>query len=428
MRHSIPINEVGPLAQEMALAVTKCVHCGFCLPACPTYNLLGEEMDSPRGRIILMKSVLEGEIELDEAMPYIERCLGCLGCVSACPSGVPYGELINPFRAYSFEKRSLPPGKRFSRLIEKETIPYPHRFKKIARAGRFVKPISNLLPTQFRVMIDLLPDAIPPEEKLPSFYPALGKRRARVALLTGCVQQVLAPNINWASLRVLSANGVEVVIPENQTCCGGLAFHSGDKLTASHFAQNNMQVFPEDVDAIITNAAGCGSTMREYSLLFKGSEYYQLAEQFLQRVFDISVFLHELGISPPPELNTPLTVVYQDACHLAHAQGIIKEPRELLSQIPNLTIIPLPEADMCCGSAGSYNIEQPAIAQELGKRKVRNILETNAEGVVTGNIGCLIQIRNHLTKLTENDKRVLPVWHIVEVLDMAYRGVKGVSG
>ncbi len=427
MRHAIPINEVGPLAQEMALAVTKCVHCGFCLPACPTYSLLGEEMDSPRGRIILMKSVLEGEIEIDDAMPYIDRCLACLGCVTACPSGVPYGELINPFRAYSYDRRSLPPGKRLSRLIEKETIPYPHRFKRMARVGRIGKPIANLFPAQIQAMVDLLPGSFPPEKKLPGLYPAIGKRRARVALLTGCVQQVLAPNINWATLRVLAINGVEIVIPENQSCCGGLAFHSGDKISAFSLARNNMLVFPQDVDAIITNAAGCGSTMHEYPLLFKDSEYHELAQQFSQRVFDISVFLHKLGMTPPPELAYPLTIVYQDACHLAHAQGITKEPRELLSQIPNLAIIPMAEADMCCGSAGSYNIEQPTIAHELGRRKVKNILETKAEAVVTGNIGCLIQIRNHLMKSTVEDKRTLPVWHTVEVLDMAYRRFQGDS-
>lgn len=424
MRHTIPINEIGPLAEEMASAVTKCVHCGFCLPACPTYTIMGEEMDSPRGRIILMKSVLEGEIDINDAMPYIDRCLGCLSCVSACPSGVSYGELINPFRAYTNYRRSLSRVKRISRIIQRETIPYPGRFKKIAQFGRLGKPIVGLLPEEFQAMVDLLPDSLPSPVKLPSIYPAVAKRRARVALLAGCVQQVLAPEINWATLRVLSRNGVEVVVPENQTCCGGLAFHTGDRESVLKFALKNLEAFPSDVDAIITNAAGCGSCLHEYPLLFKGTEDFDLAERFAGLVLDVSVFLVKLGISPPPELKKPLTVVYQDACHLMHAQGIMREPRELLSKIPNLTIMPLPEAEFCCGSAGSYNIEQPAIAQELGNRKVRNILSTNAEGVVTGNIGCLIQIRNHFKKSTDNDQSSPSVWHTVEILDMAYHGVE----
>lgn len=426
MRHSIPIDDIGPLAEEMAAAVTKCVHCGFCLPSCPTYNILGEEMDSPRGRIILMKSVLEGEIGLDDAMPYIDRCLGCLGCVTACPSGVPYGELLTPFRAYSNSKRTFSFSQKFSRKVTRETIPYPYRFNKVAKIGKIGKPFAALMPEQFQAMLDLLPNSLPRAQQLPSFYPAQGQRRARVALIVGCVQQVLAPSINWATLRVLSRNGVEVVIPEKQSCCGGLALHTGDQQIALSLAKNNLEAFPHDVDAIITNAAGCGSSLHEYPSLFKGTEYSSLADQFSKHVYDISVFLFELGISTPPELTKPLTIAYQDACHLAHAQGITSQPRELLLKIPNLTILPVPEAELCCGSAGSYNIEQPRIARQLGERKVRNILATNAEAVVTGNIGCLVQIKNHLNRSADKTRNPIPVWHTIELLDMAYRGFRDI--
>ncbi len=425
MKHTIPIEEYGPLATEMANAVAKCVHCGFCLPACPTYNVLHQEMDSPRGRIILMKSVLEEDIELEDAMPYIDHCLGCLSCESACPSGVPYGELLSPFRSFAENNRHRPTEERLTRWITKETLPFPERFRIAARVGKLAKPASTIFPKQFRSMLDLRPDSIPQQQDLPSVFPAEGTRRARVALQTGCVQQVLAQEINWATLRVLARNGIEVIIPKHQGCCGALAMHTGDRITARSLAVNNLNAFPDDVDAIITNAAGCGSSMQEYPLLFKGSKFEESALTFSQNIYDISVFLNEIDMVPIPPNANPITVAYHDACHLAHAQGVTQEPRELLLKVPNLTIIPLNEGDLCCGSAGSYNLEQPEIAQKLGHRKAENILNTGADAVATGNIGCLVQLRTHLSQLNGGvgaSPKQIPVWHTIELIDKAYQG------
>ena len=418
MQHDIPVETLGAMGEAMAHAVGSCVHCGFCLPACPTYSVLGEEMDSPRGRIILMKSVLEGDVDLEDALPYIDRCLGCLGCVTACPSGVSYGELIMPFRAYAQERRRRPFSDRVTRRLVLETLPYPGRFRLAALSGNLARAVQGLLPAQLRAMISLLPESLPNAQPLPEVFPAQGVRRKRVVLLAGCVQQGLAPDINWATLRVLSRNGVEVLIPHGQSCCGALALHTGEADLARQQALHNMQLFPTDVDAILTNAAGCGSGMKEYPLLFKGTPWEEQAGDFTARVLDISVFLDALGVDAPPPLPEPLQVAYHDACHLAHAQGVTSEPRRLLSGIPNLTLLNFPEADLCCGSAGTYNLEQPLTAHTLGERKARNILSSGASAVVTGNIGCLVQLRNHLAA----QGQPIPVWHTLEVLDRAYRG------
>ena len=426
MQHTIPVESLGPLGEHMAQAVEKCVHCGFCLPACPTYNVLGEEMDSPRGRIILMKSVLEGQVDLEEALPYVDRCLGCLGCVSVCPSGVPYGDLVTPFRAYAQERRHRPLAQRAARRLALDTLPYPGRFRLAAISGNAARPLRGVLPEPLRAMLDLLPASLPPAQPLPELFPAQGQRRARVALLAGCAQQALAPQINWASLRVMARNGVEVVIPRGQGCCGALALHTGELALARHQAAHNLDLFPEDVDAIITTAAGCGSGMKEYPHLFQmvadgasdEMELLERVERFARKVQDISVFLDSLGITAPPGLPQPLKLAYHDACHLAHAQRVTEAPRRLLLQIANLTLVPLPESDLCCGSAGTYNIEQPETAHLLGERKAKHILDTGAQAVTTGNIGCMVQIQKHLAGLGQP----LPVWHTLEVLDRAYHG------
>ncbi len=402
----------------MAKAVQTCVHCGFCLPACPTYNDLGNEMDSPRGRIFLMKEVLEGKCELDEALPYIDRCLGCLGCVTACPSGVPYDQLITPFRAYSEQKRHRTLFDRFLRAFVLSTLPYPRRFKWGVRTGRFAKPFAWLMPRSLRSMLDLLPSSLPAAPALPEIYSAEGTRRARVALLAGCAQQVLAPEINWATLRVLARNGVEVVIPRRQGCCGALAAHTGAGEKAKVFARHNLKAFPKDVDAIVTNAAGCGSGRHEYPLWLKGEPEEQEAQALAKRCKDVSVFLDELGLSDPPPAPEPTVIAYHDACHLGHAQKVRVQPRRLLSRIGNVRVVEVPEGDLCCGSAGTYNIEQPDVAARLGKKKAEAILETGASLIATGNIGCLTQIRTHLTLLG----RPLPTYHTMEILDRAYQG------
>jgi glycolate oxidase iron-sulfur subunit len=281
------------------------------------------------------------------------------------------------------------------------------------------KPLARLMPRQFSAMLDLLPAEAPPIDQLPAVVPAMGQRRARVALLAGCVQQVLAPSINRATIDVLTHNGVEVLIPAAQGCCGSLALHTGEARLARSLARRNFGAFPSDVDAIIINAAGCGSGIHEYGLLFAGQAEEEQAKAFAAKARDISVFLDELGILPPPPLPSPLTVAYHDACHLAHAQHVTQPPRRLLAAIPNLTVRELYEGDLCCGSAGTYNLEQPEIAHQLGQRKANNIIASGAQMVVMGNIGCMTQIRAHLAQAGQS----LPVLHTIELLAQAYAAV-----
>jgi glycolate oxidase iron-sulfur subunit len=426
MQHTIPVNQLGPTGEVMAHAVETCVHCGFCLPTCPTYVSLGEEMDSPRGRIFLMKSALEGSLTIKDTLPFVDRCLGCMACVTACPSGVKYEELLTPYRALTEKKRARSFMERLTRTLVRETLPYPARFRLAAATGKWAAPFRSLLPPALATMLSLLPETLPPDSPpLPLFYPAEGKRRARrglrarVALLAGCVQQVLAPQINWATLRVLARNGIEVVIPAGQGCCGSLMMHTGDEATARALARKNLRAFPADVDAVLTNAAGCGSGMKEYGLLFKGEKEEEAAQSLARKAKDVSEFLAEVGIETPP-VSRLIKIAYHDACHLAHAQRVTDAPRQLLRQIPNLTLLEIPEGELCCGSAGTYNIEQPALAETIGQRKAENILHTRAEAVAAGNIGCMVQIGAHLARLG----KPLPILHTVEVLDRAYRQIE----
>jgi len=417
VQHAIPIDTLGPQGEAMASAVDSCVHCGFCLPTCPTYVEMGEEMDSPRGRIFVMKEVLEGRLEVELALPYVDNCLGCQACETACPSGVRYGELITPFRAYAETRRRRAPMDRLQRALILHTLPYTRRFRAAARAGRLVKPFAGLLPDSMGAMLGLLPDRLPAPAPLPSVYPAEGERRARVALLAGCAQQVLAPDINWATLRVLARNGVEVVIPPQQGCCGALPMHTGADDQARTLARRNLEAFPDDVDAVITNAAGCGSGMKEYELLFAGTPEEDAARVFADRVLDVSVFLAQLGLrEPPPALDAPLRLAYHDACHLAHAQGVRRPPRDLLQAIAGVEIVEPDEWELCCGSAGTYNVEKPGTAAALGTRKATNLLATGAQLIATGNIGCMTQVQTHL-RAQDHD---VPVLHTLQVLDRAY--------
>lgn len=422
MRHSIPLETLGPQGPAMAEAVASCVHCGFCLPVCPTYLTLGEEMDSPRGRILLMKGALEGELAQDEVLPHVDRCLGCLACVTACPSGVEYGQLLTPFREMTDKQRSRSPLTNLLRTLVNQTLPFPARFRAAATVARYTKALNPLLPAALGTMLDLLPDHLPASVHLPAVSPAQGKPQARVALLSGCVQQVLAPAINRATVEVLTRNRVEVVIPPKQGCCGALAMHSGAANQARGLARRNFKAFDLDaVDAVVTNAAGCGSGMHEYPLLFAGEPDEEIAQRFAEKVQDISVFLDTIGLDAAPALSDPMIIAYHDACHLAHAQGIRDAPRRLLSAISNVTIVPIAEGEICCGSAGTYNIEQPQIAAQLGQQKAQAIRNTQAQAVVSGNIGCMTQIDSHLRRLGT----ALPIYHIVEVLAMAYGDTTG---
>ncbi|MDR5710044.1 MAG: heterodisulfide reductase-related iron-sulfur binding cluster [Armatimonadota bacterium] len=418
MQHAIPVERYGAAGANMARAVEACVHCGFCLPACPTYRVLGEEMDSPRGRIFLMKEALEGRLRVEEVLPYVDRCLACLGCETACPSGVRYAELVLPFRELAERKHRRPLPERLLRGLVMTILPFPGRFRMAARAGVLVRPLRRILPARPRAMLDLLPPRLPRANALPAVIPAQGKPRARVALLVGCVQQVLAPQINRAVVRVLSRNGVEVVVPRGQGCCGALALHSGFGELARRLARHNLRIFPENVDAVVANAAGCGSAMQEYGLLFRGRPEAERAAAFATSTRDVSAFLCELGFTSPPPLPRPVRVVYHDACHLLHAQRVREAPRRLLESVGNLELLEPADAEICCGSAGIYNLEHPGIAAELGRRKAQTLLSTGAEVVATGNIGCMVQLRAHLRAL----QRPLPVLHTFELLDRAYTG------
>lgn len=413
MQHDIPVIQIGDHGPPMAEAVEKCVHCGFCLPVCPTYEVMGEEMDSPRGRIFLMKEVLEGKVELDDANKFVDRCLGCVACETACPSGVGYGDLLTAFRGRAEAERRRSFGDRWLRWMMLSTLPYPGRFRWAARMGRLARPFAKWMPGRLSAMLGMLPAKLPPAETLPELTPAKGTRRARVALLATCAQQVLAPDINGATLRVLAENGVEVVTPRSQGCCGALAAHTGAIDKAKQMAIVNLKAFPTDVDAVLTNAAGCGSGMHEYPLWLRGSEHQEAAEQLASQVQDVSQFLDSLGMQPA-SLATPQRVAYHDACHLAHAQGVRAAPRRLLRNIEGLELVEIPD-DLCCGSAGTYNVEQPEAAAELGQRKADAIMRQSPHCVATGNIGCLTQLQMHLP---QDGPRVL---HTMQLIDRAYR-------
>jgi len=412
MLHAIPTDKFGPLGEPMAKAVSACVHCGFCLAACPTYRELGQEMDTPRGRIVLMKEVLEGTMSFEAAQPHVDRCLGCLACEPACPSGVPYRDLISPFRALAQSKFKRGIAERLRRFVTAQTIPYPQRFRLAMSLGRLAKAV---LPKRWQSMLELVPETLPAAQSWNEVYPAKGEKRGRIALLLGCAQQVLDPDINTATIEVLTRNGVEVVIPRSQGCCGGLAWHTGDLEAARVFARKNLDAFPADVDAILTNAAGCGSAMHEYHLVLRGTLDEARAESFRHRVMDVSVYLMKLGLREPLR-ETPLKAAYHDACHLANAQNVRRQPRELLKSVPGLKLLEITDAHLCCGSAGSYNMDQPEIASSLGEQKAKAVIASGADVVVSGNIGCLTQLQMHLKKLGSG----IVVKHTMQILRDAH--------
>jgi glycolate oxidase iron-sulfur subunit len=325
--------------------------------------------------------------------------------------------LISPFRALAREQFQRPAGEKLARWLSAQTVPHPARFRLAASTGKFAKAFTPLLPAAFKPMLELLPATLPPQQTWPEVTPAQGERRARVALLIGCAQQVLDPDINTATIDVLARNGVEVVVPRAQKCCGGLAWHTGNLATARDFARSNLAAFPADVDAVLTNAAGCGSAMHEYHLILADTPEAAQADKFRHRVMDVTVFLTRLGLRDKPRGSGPVKVAYHDACHLANAQGVRREPRELLRAIPGLQLLELPNAHHCCGSAGSYNMDQPAIAASLGAQKARAVTATGASIVAAGNIGCLTQLRVHLAKLGAP----VQIRHTMQVLRDAYR-------
>jgi glycolate oxidase iron-sulfur subunit len=408
-----------------------CVHCGLCTASCPTYIETGDENDSPRGRIYLMRAVADRRLAMSpEVRNHLELCLDCRACESACPSGVQYGKLIEPFKVAlqrsgpTVEKASL-----LQRLILHHLFPYAGRVKAALLPARVLQRLgvidlaervglTKLLPGPLRRMQAMLPRLSRPGPTLPDALPPIGPKRARVALFLGCVADALYPETSAATARVLQQNGCEVVIPRGQACCGAIHYHSGVEAPALELARRNVAAFdPDAFDAIIVNAAGCGAMLKDYAHLLPAVEH-DAAARFVAKVRDISEFLVALGPIPPRH-SLPLKVTYHDACHLCHGQQIRSQPRQLLALIPGLELIPLEESEICCGAAGTYNLTQPEMSERLGRRKMDCLAATGAALVATGNVGCILQIAR---KIKERGSPMTVV-HPVDLLDRAYRGV-----
>jgi glycolate oxidase iron-sulfur subunit len=408
----------------------ECVHCGLCTASCPTYIETRDENDSPRGRIYLMRAIADGRLAMGPGVrEHLELCLDCRACESACPSGVQYGKMIEPFkiamktRAAGREKTSV-----LQRLILHHIFPYSRRVRWALAPARLLQRIgvlpwaeriglTRLLPPTLRRMQAMLPKLTRSGGRLPEVLPPKGPKRARVALFLGCVADAMFPETNAATARVLQENGCEVIVPRAQVCCGAIHYHSGVEAPALELARRNLDAFcATEVDAIIVNAAGCGAMLKDYAHIVP-ADLHDDAVKFVARVKDISEFLMALG-PIAPRAAVPLKVTYHDACHLCHGQQIRSQPRALLGMIPGLEVIPLEESEICCGAAGTYNLTQPEMSARLGRRKLDYIEATGTEMVVTGNVGCILQIARQIKE------RGCPieVAHPVDLLDRAYRG------
>jgi len=421
-----------------------CVHCGLCTSACPTYVETGDENDSPRGRIYLMRSVVDGRLDLtDKVKGHLDLCLDCRSCETACPSGVQYGRLIEPFRVEMHQETppagvdSVAPAKQkkpdwFHRWIMYGLFPSrrkmawalaPARWMQRLKLDRLVEAtgLTKLLPERIRRMQEQLPALGKRHPALPNFLPAKGERRATVGLFLGCVADGMFRQVHWATARVLQENGCDVIIPQSQACCGAIHYHSGASEPAVELMKENSAAFDTSkLDAIVVNVAGCGSMLKDYSHIAeeiavdKGIE----VASFVSKGRDISEFLIELGVIKPTG-NISAVVAYQDACHLQHAQQIRQQPRDLLTMIPGVTLKPVAEAELCCGAAGSYNLTQPEMADRLGKRKVKHLLDTAPDVIVSANAGCSLQLQAQL----KSQGKTVPVLHPMELLDLSYRNL-----
>jgi glycolate oxidase iron-sulfur subunit len=412
-----------------AALVEDCVHCGFCLPTCPTYSIWGEEMDSPRGRIYLMEQGLGGEPMTDSMVQHFDRCLGCMACVTACPSGVQYDKLIEATRAQVERRHERTRRDRALRAAIFALFPYPRRLRLLRgplwayqRSGleRAVRRTGLLERVPKLGALESLAPRLERRVAIPGRLPAIGARRAVVGLLLGCVQREFFPGVNAATARVLQAEGCDVVTPGRQGCCGALSVHIGREAEAQRFARAVIDTFDEaGVEYVVVNAAGCGSAMKDYAeLLADDPAYAARARAFAGKVRDVSEVLVELG---PVAARHPLPMVaaYHDACHLAHAQGVRAQPRQLLAGIPGLEVREIADPDICCGSAGVYNVLQPEPARELGDRKAAAVLATGADVLVTANPGCLMQVGSAVTRSGGS----IAMAHTVEVLDASIRGI-----
>jgi glycolate oxidase iron-sulfur subunit len=433
-----------------------CVHCGFCLPTCASYRVLGTEMDSPRGRIHTLKAIEAGELELDATVAsHFDSCLGCFACVTACPSGVRYDQLIEATRPKLNAPQLRSPTQNAFRKLLFRVLPYPRRLRALltplrAYAGTPLQALARrsgltrLLGPQLDAMEQLLPPLAPEafHDRFPVVVPAQGERRARVGLVLGCVQRLFDPAVNGAAVRVLAANGIEVVIPPAQGCCGAVTHHQGELDQTRQLARSLIDSFEavigpgkpaghEPLDAVLVAASGCGHTMKAYTQL--------TGTTFAAPVADIQEFLQTLGLSPsfqaalrpllhrdgsPASAERPLQLAYHDACHMLHGQGISQEPRALLRSIPHIQLREATEAGVCCGSAGIYNLVQPEEAAALGRIKADDLSGTGADLAVSANIGCSLQIRRHM----QEAPRPIPVAHPMQLLDQSYGDSQGLTG
>lgn len=418
--------------------IDACVHCGFCLSTCPSYRVIGKETDSPRGRIYLMDGVNEGQIPLSPVTAqHFDSCLGCLACVTTCPSGVRYDKLIEATRPQVERNypRSLP--ERLLRRLIFSTFPYPQRMRWLLRPlGIYQKSGLQKLVRSLGFLSQLSPQLAAMESMLPKIsqqafqdtqpdrIPAQGPRRYRVGLLLGCVQRLFNPEVNDATVRVLTANGCEVIVPSSQGCCAALTHHQGQEEQTRTLARQLIDSFAGiELDAVIVNASGCGHTLKEYGNILQGdSQYQDRAREFAGKIRDVQEFLAEVGLTTPlsPLQTEPLSIVYQDACHMLHGQKISVQPRQLLRQIPGVQLREPVDAALCCGSAGVYNILQPEVAEELGRQKVENLTRTGARVIASANIGCFVQISKHL----ELQDKAVPVLHPMQLLDYSIRGIR----
>jgi glycolate oxidase iron-sulfur subunit len=408
-----------------------CVHCGLCLGSCPTYVETGDENDSPRGRIYLWRAVTDGRLTpTPEVHRHLELCLECRACETACPSGVQYGKVIGSYKeAMAAERPAAPTLNPLQRWMLFHLTPYAGRMRRALAPLRFLQRLGlggaarragRLLPRSLRLMQEIVPDLGPRHGPLPEVLPAEGRRRARVALFLGCAADAFFPETNLATARVLQRNGCEVWVPRGQGCCGALHHHAGLRAAARDFAAANCTAFGKrlaEVDAVVNNAGGCGPVLKEYDHLLDGTPSAGAGAALAKKVRDVSEFLVELGPVKPAH-PLPIRATYHDACGLSHAQKIRQPPRQLLSMIPGLELVPLAESEHCCGAAGSYNLTQPEMSARLGARKAANVLATGARAVFTGNVGCQLQILRHLR---ERDPG-LWVAHPVDALWASYSG------
>jgi len=390
---------------------SDCVHCGFCLPTCPTYVLWREEMDSPRGRIHLMDAALDGTVTLNPTVTqHFDRCLGCMACVSACPSGVRYDRLIESTRAAVEAAVTRSRGDRLVRGLLFRLLPYPSRM----RAALRLAPLGRRapMPAKLRPLVEIAP-RWRGRGDVPAVTPAAGTRRGRVGLLTGCVQSAVFPDVNAATARVLAADGYEVVAPP-QGCCGALSVHAGRLEEGKAFARSLIGAFDDDLDLVVVNSSGCGSHLKELGWLLEDER----AEAFAAKVRDVGELL-AATTTQAPRHPLPLRVALQDSCHLRHAQALPLSSLTSLTRIPGLEVVEPAEQDICCGSAGIYNVVEADAARQLGERKASHVLATGAQLYASANPGCLVQVSNALGRR----KQPLPALHPIELVDASIRGV-----